>query len=134
MHYHLAMLNVWHWIQTMHKPVILFYFLVEFVLALTGATMGTLIAFVFPSTMFLHVVSEKTVARLIAKVGCYSKDMWHIIAFLACILLALFVEAYSCNIFLGRKQLFWGENLNFQNKIQCNNNSSVITVCLALLC
>lgn len=41
---------------------------VEFVLALTGATMGTLIAFVFPSTMYLHVVSEKTAARLIAKV------------------------------------------------------------------
>lgn len=40
---------------------------VEFVLALTGATMGTLIAFIFPSTMFLHVVSEKTSARLIAK-------------------------------------------------------------------
>ncbi|KAJ7372752.1 hypothetical protein OS493_018030 [Desmophyllum pertusum] len=40
---------------------------IEFVLALTGATMGTLIAFVFPSTMFLHIVSEQTSARLIAK-------------------------------------------------------------------
>ena len=89
MHCHLAMLNVAHWMETMHKPIILFCFLVEFVLALTGATMGTLIAFVFPSTMFLHVVSEKTVARLIAKVGCYSKDIWHIIAFLGCILCAL---------------------------------------------
>lgn len=44
---------------------------VEFVLALTGATMGTLIAFVFPSTMYLHIVSEKTTARLIAKVCCH---------------------------------------------------------------
>ena len=42
--------------------------IVEFVLALTGATMGTLIAFVFPSTMYLHIVSENTTARLIAKV------------------------------------------------------------------
>nr|XP_058957878.1 putative sodium-coupled neutral amino acid transporter 10 isoform X1 [Pocillopora verrucosa] len=41
---------------------------IEFVLALTGATMGTLIAFVFPSTMFLHVVTEKTSARFVAKV------------------------------------------------------------------
>ncbi|PFX19763.1 putative sodium-coupled neutral amino acid transporter 10 isoform X2 [Stylophora pistillata] len=40
---------------------------IEFVLALTGATMGTLIAFVFPSTMFLHVVTEKTSARFVAK-------------------------------------------------------------------
>lgn len=29
--------------------------------------MGTLIAFVFPSTMFLHVVTEKTSARFVAK-------------------------------------------------------------------
>lgn len=50
-----------------------FFFLcviVEFVLALTGATMGTLIAFVFPSCLFLRAVSEKTNTRLIAKVGC----------------------------------------------------------------
>ncbi|XP_078347510.1 solute carrier family 38 member 10-like isoform X2 [Oculina patagonica] len=40
---------------------------IEFVLSLTGATMGTLIAFIFPSAMFLHVVSEKTTARLVAK-------------------------------------------------------------------
>ena len=31
--------------------------------------MGTLIAFVFPSTMFLHVVTEKTSARFVAKVS-----------------------------------------------------------------
>ena len=50
--------------------LVIFCVIVEFVLALTGATMGTLIAFVFPSCLFLRAVSEKTNTRLIAKVGC----------------------------------------------------------------
>lgn len=50
--------------------LVFFCVIVEFVLALTGATMGTLIAFVFPSCLFLQAVSEKTNTRLIAKVGC----------------------------------------------------------------
>ena len=52
-----------------------FCVIVEFVLALTGATMGTLIAFVFPSCLFLRAVSEKTNTRLIAKVGCWCNGL-----------------------------------------------------------
>ena len=55
--------------------LVFFCVIVEFVLALTGATMGTLIAFVFPSCLFLRAVSEKTNTRLIAKVGCWCNGL-----------------------------------------------------------
>ena len=40
--------------------------------------MGTLIAFVFPSTMFLHVVTEKTSARFVAKVSQQNCGSHHV--------------------------------------------------------
>ena len=66
------LLFIWELYYCNRNQANFLFFVVEFVLALTGATMGTLIAFIFPSTMFLHVVSEKTSARLIAKVCLHS--------------------------------------------------------------